>query len=226
MMMATIVAGTAPAAANDKEKIAGSDKHILGVIPNFGAVNGLEGFEPLTKKEKFAIAYHDSFDWSSFLLAGGYAGLAHLENQNPSFGPGVPGYAQRFGGAFADQAVGNILSEGVFPSLLRQDPRYFELRTGTRRTRALYALTRVFVARTDSGRWTFNKSEWLGNAAAVAISNAYYPETHNVSDNLQRLGVQGATDAFTNVLREFWPDIKRGLFKRHPAESEGNHTGR
>jgi len=78
-----------------------------------------------------------------------------------------------------------------------------------------YALTRVFVVRTDKGKWDFNYSEWLGNGATVAISNLYYPaDTRDVADNVQKLGIQVGTDAFSQVLKEFWPDWKRHLFKK------------
>ena len=72
------------------------------------------------------------------------------------------------------------------------------------------------ISRTDSGHNSFNVSEWGGNAMAVAISNAYYPDTRNVSDNVQRLVIACATDAFSNVLKEFWPDVKRRLFQKNP----------
>jgi hypothetical protein len=68
----------------------------------------------------------------------------------------------------------------------------------------------------DSGRKTFNFSEWGGNAIAVAVSNAYYPDTRNVGDNVQKLLLQCGTDAFSNILKEFWPDVKRH-FQRKSA---------
>jgi len=71
------------------------------------------------------------------------------------------------------------------------------------------------VARTDSGRNTFNFAEWGGNAAAVALSNAWYPDTRDVSDNVQKLLIQCATDTFSQVLKEFWPDVKRHFQKKH-----------
>jgi len=98
---------------------------------------------------------------------------------------------------------------------LHQDPRYFRLGEGSGWSRARYALTRIFVARTDSGHNTFNFAEWGGNAAAAALSNAWYPDTRTVSDNAQKLLIQCATDAFSNVLKEFWPDVKRHFQKKH-----------
>jgi len=102
-----------------------------------------------------------------------------------------------------------MLSEGVVPALTHQDPRYFRLGQGSKWGRTLYAVSRVFVAKMDSGRSTFNFSEWGGNSIAVAISNAYYPDTRSAGENVEKLALQCGTDAFSNVLKEFWPDVKR-----------------
>src|SRR5262249_33771920 len=138
-----------------------------------------------------------------------------LEDQNRSFGQGMKGYAKRYAGAYGDQAIGNMMTEAIFPSLLREDPRYFRRGRGGELSRLEYAATRILVTRTDSGRSRLNFSELVGNSATTAISNAYYPDTRTVSDNVQKLGIQLATDAFSNVLKEFWPDIKRKFQKQH-----------
>jgi hypothetical protein len=131
----------------------------------------------------------------------------------------MAGYAKRFGTAYGDQMIGNMMTEGIIPAVFHQDPRYFRLGEGTKKSRARYALTRILIARMDSGRNTFNFSEWGGNAAAAAISNAYYPDSRNWNDNLQKLLIACATDSFSNVLKEFWPDVKRKLH-RHRTEAE------
>lgn len=71
------------------------------------------------------------------------------------------------------------------------------------------------MTRTDAGRQRFNFSEVVGNCIATGISNAYYPDSRNVTDNLQKLGIQLATDPFSQVMKEFWPDVKRRLFHRN-----------
>jgi hypothetical protein len=193
------------------------DKRIFGVLPNYRTADGSAPFTPITAKHKFYIASKDSFDYPVYLTSALFAGLYQLENQNPSFGQGMKGYAKRLASSYGDQAVGNLMTEAIFPSLLHEDPRYFRIGAGggTAWHRAGYALTRVFVVRTDQGKWNFNYSEWLGNGATVAISNLYYPaDTRNVADNLQKLSIQVGTDAFSQVMKEFWPDIKRKLTKK------------
>jgi hypothetical protein len=190
------------------------DKRIFGVMPNNRTTEKSLPFRRLTAKQKMTIAYKDSFDWPVYPTAGLFAALYQLEDQNPSFGQGMAGYAKRFATAYGDQMMGNMMTEGIVPSLTHEDPRYFRLGEGSVKSRLGYALSRIFICRTDSGRSTFNVSEWGGNALGTAISNAYYPDTRTASDNVQKLLIATGTDAFSNVLKEFWPDVKRKLHKR------------
>jgi hypothetical protein len=192
------------------------DKRIFGVLPNYRTANGSAPYAPITAKQKFTIAFKDSFDYPVYLTSAGFAGLYQLDDQNPSYRQGLKGYAKRLGSSYADQAIGNVMTEGLVPAVIHQDPRYFRLGpVRTKKYRTAYALRGVMAARNDNGKWAFNYSEWVGNAAAVAISNLYYPDdTRDALDNTEKLLVQVATDAFSNVLKEFWPDIKQKMFKK------------
>jgi len=194
------------------------DKRILGVLPNYRTVEDSRPFSPITAKQKFTIAAKDSFDYPVYFISGAFAALYQLDDQNPSFGQGLKGYGKRYGAAYGDQAIGNILAEGIFPTLFHEDPRYFRRGTGGKWSRTSYALTRVIVNRTDRGTWSFNYAEWVGNGTAAAISNFYYPaDTRNFHDNVEKVTVAVATDAFSNVLKEFWPDWKKKLhWGSHP----------
>jgi hypothetical protein len=107
------------------------------------------------------------------------------------------------------------MTEGLFPSILHEDPRYYRRGEGSIWLRTAYACSRLFVTPTDSGGRTFNYSEWSGNAAATAISNMYYPDGRTAGANLEKLGMQIGLDGLANVLKEFWPDVKHRLFERH-----------
>ncbi len=199
------------------------DKRVFGVLPNYRTANETAIYTPITTKQKFTIGLKDSFDYPLVLLAGAFAGLGQLTNQHPQFGQGLAGFGRRLGTGYADQAIGNMMTEAIFPSLLREDPRYFRRGYGSVGSRTWYALTRVMVTRTDSGGRRFNFSEWVGNATGVAISNAYYPDEHSVLDNAGKLVEQVGTDAISQVLKEFWPDIKHKLFRRHENTATGIH---
>jgi len=159
----------------------------------------------------------DSTDYPIYFISGAFAALNQLDNNNPSFGQGMKGYGKRYAASLADQAVGNMLAESLVPIALHEDPRYFQLLSGPTGHRVFYAISRIFVTKTDSGGSRINTSELLGNGIAVGISNLYYRDNRNVDDNMEKWGTQIATDMFSNVLKEFWPDIKRRYFAKHHA---------
>ena len=196
--------------------LAPPDKRIFGVLPNYRTAPASTVYTPITTKQKFIIGAKDSFDYPLFLLGAATAGVGQITNQNPSFGQGLAGYGRRLGTGYADQVIGNMMTESIFPTLLSEDPRYFRRGYGTKRSRAWYAATRVFVTRTDSGGTRFNFSEVVGNATSVVIANSYYPDGRTADDNLERLGQQIAIDSVSQVLKEFWPDVKRRFFQKHP----------
>jgi hypothetical protein len=196
------------------------DKRVLGVLPNYRTANETAVYTPITAKQKFTIASKDSFDYPLVALAGFIAGWGQLTNANPSFGQGAAGYFRRLGTSYADQAIGNMMTEAIFPTLLHEDPRYFRRGYGSKWSRTFYAASRVLVTRTDAGNWRFNYSEVLGNATAVAISNAYYPDNRTAGANIEKLGQQIGIDAVSQVLKEFWPDIKRKFFEHHKDEAQ------
>ena len=192
------------------------DKRAFGVIPNNRTTEASLPFRPISARRKMTIALKDSFALPLYLTTSVYAGIYQLEDETPKFGQGAAGYAKRLAASYGDLAMGNMLSEGIIPALAHQDPRYFRLGEGSKKGRVWYAVNRIFVAPMDSGRKTFNFSEWGGNSIAVAISNAYYPDTRRAGENVEKLLFQCGTDAFSNVLKEFWPDVKRH-FQRKPA---------
>lgn len=188
-------------------------KRVLGVLPNYRTADVSQEGTVLTARQKINIARKDSFDYPLVGLAGVLAGLGQLADQQPSFGQGVKGYAHRWATNYADQAIGNMLSEGFLPALFHEDPRYFRRGSGSKWHRLGYAVSRVVITQKDGGGSRFNFSEWVGNATAVAISNSYYPDGRAAGDNTTKLFQQVATDAFSQVLKEFWPDIRRKMHK-------------
>jgi hypothetical protein len=190
-------------------------KRILWIVPNYRTSPSLKDFKPLTPGEKFKIATQDAFDRGTLALAAIFAGQAQLTNANPSFGQGAAGYGQYLAAAYGDLAIGDYMTEGVFPSLFHQDPRYFRRGEGGGWSRLRYACSQIFLTHGDSGKTQFNFSEIIGNSTAVAISNAYYVDNRTAGDAVAKLGTQLGVDMASNVLKEFWPEIQRKFSRKH-----------
>lgn len=190
------------------------DDRIFGVMPNYLTVNG-EQVAPLTWKSKYKMTAEGAFDPYEFGIVGVVSGIHQAENTDKPFGQGAEGYAKRYGSGFADQAIGNMMTGAVFPSLLRTDPRYYRAGKGTFGHRLGYAAGRIFVTLSDTGHRVFNASEFMGNAAAAGISNLYYPSMdRTVSNNMNTFATQLSIDCLGNFLKEFWPDIHGWLKRR------------
>jgi hypothetical protein len=187
--------------------------HILWVIPNYREDESLAEFRPLSAKEKFKVAFDDSFDPTAFLVAGVFAGSAMAQREYPAFGHGAAAVGKYYGGAFADQSIGNMLTEATLPIVLHQDPRYFTKGKGGFFRRTGYAISREVVTKNDAGLNTFNTSEILGNGIAAGISNLYYPASDRTyGKTLNKWGQQIGLDTGFNIMKEFWPDIRHKLF--------------
>ncbi len=201
--------------ASDKPE----DKRILGVLPNYRTADGTKQFVPMTAKGKLTIAAKDSFDYPSFLTAAALTLIYQAEDQNPSFGEGVKGYAHRYATGVADQIIGNMFAEGFMPVILREDPRYFRKINGSFKSRLAYSATRTLIARNDHGKSCINLAEITGNGISAAVGALYYPDGRTYGDTFTRMGTSIATDTISNILKEFWPDIKRKYQKKKTATS-------
>lgn len=190
-------------------------KRLLWIVPNYRTAPSFKDFEPITPKQKFKVASEDAFDRGTIVLAALFAGESQLTNANRSFGQGGAGYGRYFGTAYGDLVIGDYMTEGIFPSLLHQDPRYFRKGTGSKFGRLGYAMGQIFITHGDSGKTEINASELLGNATAVAISQSYYADNRTAGDAVSKLGLQLGVDMASNVLKEFWPEISNRFTRKH-----------
>jgi hypothetical protein len=192
---------------------------ILGVLPNYLTVeNPDQKVVPLTVKQKFILFQKETFDPGTAASAAAGAGISQINNSNPKYGYGAGPYGERFGAAWADIATQNFFSDAVMASVLHEDPRYF--RRGPEFSlwyRVGYALSRVFVTRTDAGSARFNFSGMIGMGMGIALSNAYYPASSvNGEEIASRFGTSTLASALTNLLPEFWPDVHEKFFHHKP----------
>src|ERR1700680_2113720 len=167
----------APAPQDKKDDSQGQQtKRMFWLVPNFAAVNAHTQLPPLSTREKFVLAAHDSVvDYSSFTWTGVLAGQALILNSDPEFGRGIKGYGRYYWRTFTDGVSGSFFTEAIVPAITHEDPRYYTMGTGGFFRRTGYAISRSFVTKTDSGGTSFNFSEVVGNGLEAGLSNAYYP---------------------------------------------------
>jgi hypothetical protein len=196
-----------------------SKDRLFWTMPNFLTMEDAENIPPLTSGQKFKVVGRSLIDPSEFVLIGFVAGLGQASNSNPSYGQGAQGYGRRYATAYADNAVENFMASAVLPSLLHQDPRYYQLGHSGFLKRTGHAIGRVLLTRSDSGQTQVNYSEVFGAGMAAAISTySYHPESERgVGTVISVWGTQIGWDVGTYMIKEFWPDLRR---KHHKNQQD------
>ncbi len=193
-----------------------SNDRLFFTLPNFLTLENANQVPPLSTGQKYRVVVRSSFDYVLYPWYGFLAGISQAENSEPGYGQGAAGYGKRYGAAFADGTIENFLTGAVFPSLLRQDPRFFQSGNGGFWRRTGYAMSRVIITRGDSGHSQANYSEIVGSALSAGISTyTYHPRAdQNLRNAASVWGSQVGYDTLTFVVKEFWPDIRRKLRKK------------
>jgi len=189
----------------------------MGVMPDYQTVRDAgRGVAPLTVKQKWTLAVKETIDPFNIASAALAAGLSQAGNQTPKYGEGGAAYGMRFGAALADFGTQNFFSAGLCATVFHQDPRYFRMGPGSGIVhRALYSVSRIVIARQDSGRSAFNYSGIFGMAMGIAASNLYYP-TASIRGSVMvgRINTSVTGGIIGNLMSEFWPDLQEKFFKK------------
>jgi hypothetical protein len=191
-------------------RVAPSNDRLFWVMPNYLSVEGHQEIQPLSAKIKFRLSEKTMTDPVTVSFLGTLALMSQAGNSNPSYGQELSGYAKRYATLYANTGIGTLMTASVFPTVFKQDPRYFQLGSGSPWRRTVYSLSRIFVTRGDSGAVQFNYSEILGNGVAAGLSNTYLPQNQrNLGNTLRVWGANIMLNTICNVAKEFWPDLRR-----------------
>ncbi len=174
----------------------------LGVIPNFFEVYGPNP-APLSAKLKFTLAFRFAIDPFSVARVAILAGIGQATN-TPNYVQGAKGFGERFSAYYANSFTQIMVGGAVLPSLLHQDPRYFYQGTGTKESRAVHAISNLFITQGDNGHSQPNYSSLGGDLTSAAISTFYYPESNRGAGLFfQNFGANSAAHMAFRLLEEF-----------------------
>jgi hypothetical protein len=202
-----------PASADAQVKAA-ERQRILGVLPNYFVTYDPDA-APLTAKQKFELTWKGFIDPAAFIGTGISAGVAQAQNLYKGFGRGGHGYAKRYAADYAEFVTRRLIDKVVMPTIVKQDPRYFYKGTGTRRSRAFYAISRSVMCRGDNKKAQFCYSSLISRVASGALTNLYVPPADRNPPGilLEHAAFGIGANAVGNLFQEF---IARRLTREKP----------
>ena len=197
-------------------------QRVFGFIPNFYVTYNHEA-APLTTKLKFHLAYKSVTDPISIAGTAFLAGLEQAGDQYPDFGQGLKGYGKRVGAGYGDVITSTFLSGAVFPSLFKQDPRYYYQGTGSTRSRILHAMENSVRCKGDNGKWQMNYSNMLGAFGGAAVSSYLYPTNNRGMFTLSNGFIRMGESSLAGFVQEFVvPKISKSA--RRAKQQQVDHT--
>lgn len=211
-----VVRGNVNTVALAEQEIKAAERQrLFGLIPNY-YTSYLYDAAPMNRKQKFSLAFHDTFD-PLRVVGGGYvAAIEQARNSYKGYGQGSVGYGKRFAATYADGFTSDILSHAIFPALLHQDPRYFYQGTGSFKSRLFHAISFAVAARNDNGHLMPNYAYLFGDIGSGALSNLYYPHAdRGVGLIFTNAAIAIGGRAGGSIVREF-------LSKRVTKNAHGN----
>ena len=243
-----ISASTPPADTQEQQKKNPTSDDVLrreekqrafGVMPMFQTVSlaNSKNIPALRPKQKFQLMLKSSTDPFVFVQQAVLSGIGQARDTNDGttvtvhpdgtktytrwgFGQGASGYFKRFGASYADTVDGNFWGNAVLPVLLKEDPRYYRMGSGSFPRRFVYSAKTALWCRRDNGTWGPNYANVAGNFISGGISNLYYPSQEG---GFEKTAIGALTVTAEGVigseLIEFLPDIEHHFLKnRHPKQ--------
>ena len=172
--------------------------------------------DPLGWKGKLRYHAKRAFGPVSLVGLAAYAAFLQETNSPKEWGQGGSAYGERYASTLAWAGIHGAMAFGL-DTALHQDPRYYRSDVTGFWRRAGHAVRGTFVTRTDAGGETLATWRLGSDYGAAFVSNIWYPARldkprYGLEDGSISLGF----DVLGNVGAEFWPDIKRTVFRRKP----------
>jgi hypothetical protein len=205
----------------------------FGVMPMFQTVSLAQSrnIPPLRPGQKFHLMLKSSTDPFIFAQDAVLSGIGQARDTNDGttvtvnpdgtktytrwgFGQGAQGYFKRFGASYADTVDGNFWGNAVLPVLLREDPRYYRMGSGSFVRRFAYSAETAVWCRRDNGTWGPNYANVAGNFISGGISNLYYPSQEGGFEKTVIGAVTVTAEGIIgSELIEFLPDLEHHFLK-------------
>ncbi|HZS49399.1 MAG TPA: hypothetical protein VFA54_00950 [Bryobacterales bacterium] len=151
----------------------------------------------------------------AFLHAAAVTAEQEIRNSPDEWGRGIPGVGKRFASVFGKHLIKSGVQLGV-ARLLHENLGYCRSQKSGFRARLNHALVSAVMGRsTRTGNATPAVGRFSGAITSGFVSRTWQPaRLRTASGGIASAGVSLGADAGANVVREFWPEIRRFFGRR------------
>ena len=164
----------------------------------------------------------DRIDWwavstfgpTSWFTGAFSSGWSTVWNSPEEWGRSPEGFAKRMATRTANVTVANGLEAGL-GAVWGEDPRFVRKGQGSFGSRIGYVAKMTLLAKYRDGGTKFAWARGIGNASGNLVQNIWMPPGSNGAARITyNIGVGYSARAGSNAFREFWPDLRKKVFRK------------
>ena len=172
-----------------------------------------EGAKGRTNEQRLEWFVESTVGHRSLVAGVMSAGLGTGLNRPRGYGSIGQDFGRRYEMRFADISTGNAM-EATLGAIWREDPRYYRVPKETFGRRVRNVIRMTFVAYRSDGNLAPAYARYIGIAGSNFLGNSWRA---NSEASLHDVALRTFTGFLgrmgSNALQEFWPDVKRRMFR-------------
>jgi hypothetical protein len=181
---------------------------------------------PLSISQKYLYSVNKVLGPGHLFAMSLAAGLDQAFDRPSTWGGGSDAYGVRIASQLGRSLVRESIAFGV-RAADHEDPRYFVLGHGGAFKRTRYAVAQTFVVRNDSGGRMPAYSRFVADYGMPFIAEQWRPTRFRTTGRELRAGTTAlGFGATCNIIREFWPDVKRKVLKHTDSSWVSSRLGK
>ena len=214
LICAGMVIACPGAFGQDGEKPDAPDKPQGPVEQNLKVISAQAPYEMISGRQRIDWAVQQTFGPESLLVGTLTAAIGTGRDTPPEYGPHWDGYVKRYGMRFTGIAASNTIEAGL-GALWGEDPRYVRNQNLTFKKRIVNVFLLSFTARNRDGKLVPAYARYIAIPGNNFLANTWRVSSESTtSAALSRTGYGILGEIASNAWSEFWPDVKRRVWKR------------
>jgi hypothetical protein len=184
------------------------------VEQNLKVISAQAPYRMISAKERIRWAAMETFGPQSFFFGTLTAGIGTGRDRPVEYGPHWEGFAKRYGIRFTGVASSSTIEAGL-GAIWGEDPRYVRNQNLPFKHRLGNVFLLSFAARNRQGKLVPAYARYIAIPGNNFLSNTWRVSSEaNTSSALTRTAYGVLAEVSANAWSEFWPDVKRIVFRR------------
>jgi hypothetical protein len=174
-------------------------------------------FTPLTGSERCKLYFDTTYLSAGTYLAPVMTALLLDESSGTprGWGGGLPGFGRRVVSRVGTTVIASTF-QAPLAAALHEDVRYISSSRRSWQRRAVHAVLFSFLTYDNHGRTTPNLASIASVYASTGVSTLWIPSLRNAAKYTFSNATEQIVLTFPgNVAQEFWPEIRRHIFRQH-----------